>query len=168
MSAAWLADCTEYSNLHALELHVCVSCEYPKNEVGNYIPPAKQHCRWDHNLYRMYCDANTKAANAGLSSRHVYPLYIICQRISCIRSSLPKSNPLHTLEFSMLDHLQLWIFHFLKTHKRLDKYNGICLSVPAEPDVTQENQSTEEVFQCNGKEMKDMSQYQLGVVSRSV
>jgi hypothetical protein len=31
----------------------------------------------------------------------------------------------------MLDHLQKWIFHFMKTHERLNKYNAIWLSLPA-------------------------------------
>jgi len=31
VSAAWLADCPEYSNLHHLERHVCFRCECPKN-----------------------------------------------------------------------------------------------------------------------------------------
>jgi len=70
--AAWLADSPEYSDLHHLERHVCLWCECPKNELGDYVPPDKQHPRRDHNLYRMLSDANTKGANAELSSRHVH------------------------------------------------------------------------------------------------
>jgi len=68
--AAWLAHCPEYSDLHHLKRHVCIRCECPKNELGDYVPPDKQRPRWDHNLYRTLSDANTKAANAELSSRH--------------------------------------------------------------------------------------------------
>jgi len=39
--AAWLADCTEYSDLHHHERHVCVWCDCPKNELGDYVPPDK-------------------------------------------------------------------------------------------------------------------------------
>jgi hypothetical protein len=49
--AAWLADRPEYSDLHHLERHVCFWCECPKNELGDYVPPDKQHPRRDHNLY---------------------------------------------------------------------------------------------------------------------
>jgi hypothetical protein len=35
-----------------------------------------------------------------------------------------------------VDHLQKWIFHFMKMHERLDKYNAIWLSVPAYHDLT--------------------------------
>jgi len=70
--AAWLADCPEYSDLHHLERHVCFCCECPKNELGGYVPPDKQHPRRGHNLYRTFSDANTKAANAELPSRHVH------------------------------------------------------------------------------------------------
>jgi len=58
--AAGLADCPEYSDLHHLERHVCFWCDCPKNERGDYVHPAKEHPRRDHNLYRMLSDANTK------------------------------------------------------------------------------------------------------------
>jgi hypothetical protein len=68
----------------------------------------------------------------------------------------------------MLDHLEKWIFHFMKTHERLDKYNAIWLSMPAYHDLTPKNKSYEEVSQLNGKEMKEMSWYRLGVVTQSL
>jgi hypothetical protein len=39
--AAWHADYPEYSDQHHLERHVCVWCEYPTNELGDYVPPDK-------------------------------------------------------------------------------------------------------------------------------
>ena len=64
--AAWLADYPEYCDLHDLERHVCFWSEYPKNTLGDHVPPDKQHPRWDHNLYRTLSDANTNAADAEL------------------------------------------------------------------------------------------------------
>jgi hypothetical protein len=52
-------------------------------------------------------------------------------------SDLPKPDLLHTMQIGMLDYLQKWIFHFMKTHERLDKYNAIWLSVPAYHQLTQ-------------------------------
>jgi hypothetical protein len=72
------------------------------------------------------------------------------------------------MQIGMLHHLQKWIFHFMKTHKRLDKYNAIWLSVPAYHDLTTKNKAYEEVSQWNGKEMKEMSRYLLGVVTQSL
>jgi len=72
------------------------------------------------------------------------------------------------MQIGMLDHLQKWIFHFIKTHKQLDKYSAICLSVPTYHDLTPKNKSYEEVSQWNGKEMKEMSRYLLGVVTQSL
>jgi len=72
------------------------------------------------------------------------------------------------MQIAMLDHLQKWIFHFMRTHERLDKYNAICLSVPAYHDLTPKTKSYEEVSQWNGKEMKEMSRYLLGVVTQSL
>jgi len=74
----------------------------------------------------------------------------------------------HTMQIGMLEHLQKWIFHIMMTHERLDKYNAIWLSLPAYHDLTPKNKSHEEVSQWNGKEMKEMSQYQLGVVTQSL
>jgi hypothetical protein len=88
--------------------------------------------------------------------------------IPCIVSDLPKPDLLHTMQIGMLHHLQKWIFHLNKTHERVHKYNAIWLSVPAYHDFTPKNKSYEEVSQWNGKEMKDMSRYLLGVVTQSL
>jgi hypothetical protein len=56
----------------------------------------------------------------------------------------------------------------MKTHKRLNKYNAIWLSMPAYHDLISKNTSYEEVSQWNGKEMKEMSRYRLGVVTQSL
>jgi len=134
--AALLADCPEYSNLHHLERHVCFWCECPKNELGDYVHPDKQHPRRDHNLYRTLSDAITKTADAKLSSHHVHRGFNVFRHIPCIVSNLPKPDLLHTLQIGMLDHLQKWIFHIMKTHEWLDKYNVTWLSVPAYHDLT--------------------------------
>jgi hypothetical protein len=90
------------------------------------------------------------------------------RHIPCIVSDLPKPDLLHTMPIGMLDHLQKWIFYFMKTHERLDKYNAICLSVPAYHDLTPNNKSYEEVSQWNGKEIEEMSRHLLGVVTQSL
>jgi hypothetical protein len=166
--AAWLADWPEYSELHHLERHVCFWCERPKNELGDYVHPDKEHPRRDHNLYTMLSDANTKAADAKLSSRHVHRGFNLFHHISCNMSNLPKPDLLHSIQIGMRYHLQKWIFHFMKTHERLDKYNAIWLSVPAYHNLTPKHKSYEEVAQWNGKEMKKMSQYLGGVVTLSL
>jgi hypothetical protein len=56
----------------------------------------------------------------------------------------------------------------MKTHERLDKFNAIWLSVPAYHDLTPKNKSFEEVSEWNGKEMKEMSGYLLGVATQSL
>jgi hypothetical protein len=86
--AASLADCPEYSDLHHLKWHVCFWCEWPKKELGDYVPSHKQHPRRDHNRYRMLSDANTKAANAELSSRHVHRRFNMFRHIPCFVSDL--------------------------------------------------------------------------------
>jgi len=162
--AAWLADCPEYSDLHHLEQHVCFCCVCVKNKLGDYVPSDKQHPRQDHNLYRTLSNGNNTAADAQLSSRHVHQEFNLFQHIPCIMSDLPKPDLLHTMQIGMLDHLKMWIFRFMKTHERLEKYDAIWISVPAHHDLTPNNKSSEEVSQWNGKEMKEMSQYMLGVV----
>jgi len=68
----------------------------------------------------------------------------------------------------MLDHLQKWIFHFMRMHERLNKYNALWLSVLAYHDLTPKNKSYQEVSQRNGKEVKEMSRSLLGVVTQSL
>jgi hypothetical protein len=55
------------------------------------------------------------------------------------------------MQIGLLDHLQQLIFHIMKMHEWLDKYNEFCLSVPAYYDLTQTNISYEEVSQWNGR-----------------
>jgi hypothetical protein len=93
----------------------------------------------------MLSDANTKAADAELSSRHVHRGFKVCRHIPCIVSNLPNPDLLHTMQIGMLDHFQKWIFHFMKTHEQLDKYNAIWLSVPAYHELTPKNKSYKEV-----------------------
>jgi hypothetical protein len=56
----------------------------------------------------------------------------------------------------------------MKTPKRPDKYNAIWLSMPAYHDLTPKKNSDGELSQWNGMEMKEMSQYLLGVVTQSL
>jgi hypothetical protein len=139
--AAWLADCQEDSDLHHPQRHVCFWYESPTNELGDYVHLDKQHPRWDHSLYRTLSDVTTKAADAELSSHHVHREFNVLRHIPYIGSSLPNPNLLHTMQIGMLDHLQKWIFHFMKTHERLNKYNAIGLSMPADHDLTRKNMS---------------------------
>jgi hypothetical protein len=83
-------------------------------------------------------------------------------------SDLLKPDLLHTMQIGMLDHLQKWIFHFMKTHERLDKYNAKWISMPAYHNLIPKNKSYDEVSQWNGKEMKEISRYLLGVVTKSL
>jgi len=92
----------------------------------------------------------------------------VFQHIPSIVSDLPKPDLLHTMQIGMLEHLQKWIFNFMKTHEQLDKYKAIWLSVHAYHDLTPKNESYEEVSQWNGKEMKEMIRYLLGVETKSV
>jgi hypothetical protein len=65
----------------------------------------------------MLCDANTKAIDAEPSSRHVHRRFNVFRHIPCIVSNLPKPELLHTMQIGMLEHLQMWIFHLMMTHK---------------------------------------------------
>ena len=130
--------------------------------------PDKQHPRRNHNLYRTLIDANTKADDAELSSCHVPGGFDLYPHIPYIVCDLPKPGLLHTMPIGMPEHYQKWIFHFMKMHEWLDKYNAIWFSVPAYHNLTPKNKSYEEVSQWNGKEMKEMSWYLLGVVTHSL
>jgi len=166
--AAWLADCSDCSDLHHLERHIYFWCECPKNELGDYVPSDMQHPRQDHKVNRTLIDAKTKSADTELSSCHVQQRFNMFRHIPSIVSDLPKPDLLHTMQSCMLDHLQKWIFHCMKTHEPLDKYNEIWLSVPAYHNLTPKNKSYEKVSQWNGKEIKEMSRYRLGVITQSL
>jgi hypothetical protein len=123
------------------------------------VPADKQHPQPDHNLYGTLSNANTKAADAELSSHHVHRGFNVFCHIPCIVSDLPNPNLLHTMKIGMSDHLQKWIFHFMKMLERLNKYNAIGLSMSAYHDLTPKNKSYKEVSQWKVNEMKEMSWY---------
>ena len=166
--AAWLADGTEYSDLHHLERHVCFRCAWPKNELEDYVLPDTQYPRRDQYLYQTLNDTNTKASNTKLSLCHVHRAFNVILHIPCVVSDLPKPDILHTMHIGMHDHVQKWIFHFMKMHKQLDKYNAIWLFLPSYHDLTPKNKSYEEVSQWNGKELKELSRDLLGVQAGSL
>jgi len=83
VSAAWLADCPDYCNLHHLEQHVCFWCYCPENKLGDSVPHDKLLHRWDHNLNCMLSNGNTKEADAQLSSRHVHRGFNMFRHIPC-------------------------------------------------------------------------------------
>jgi hypothetical protein len=114
----------------------------------------------------MLSDANTKAADAKFSSHHIHQSFDVFGHSPSIVSYLTKYDFLHMMQTGLLDHLQTWIFHFIKMHERLNKYNAIWFSVGAYHDLTPNHKSYEVVSQWNGKEMKEMSQCLLGVVTQ--
>jgi hypothetical protein len=166
--AACLGDGPEYSNLHQLDWHVCFSCKCSTKQLGEYVPPDKQNPWWGHILYRTLSHANSNTAFAELTSCHVHPGFNVFQHTPCVVSSLPMPNLFQTMQTDKLDHLQRCIIHLMKSHELLDKYNAIRLSMPAYHCLIPQTKSYEEVFQWNGKEMKEMSRYLHGVVTKSL
>jgi hypothetical protein len=164
----WLADSPEYSDLHHRVQNVYLGCKCPKNELGDYVHPNKQHSRRDHNLYRTLSDGNPDSADAKLSSHHVHLGFNVVQHIPGIVSDLPMPELLHTIHIPMHDHLQKLIFHLMKMHEQLNMYNAILLSVPAYHTHKPKDKSYEEVYRCNRKEIKEMSECLLEIVTQSL
>jgi len=103
-----LEDCLEYTDQHHPEWHVCLWCECPKHELGDYVPADKQYRRQDHNLYRTLSDDISAAVDNQLILCHIYRGFNVFQHIPCIVSDLPNHDLLHTMQLGMLDH-QKWI-----------------------------------------------------------
>jgi hypothetical protein len=168
VSAAQVADCPEYSDLHHHERHVCLWSECPTIQLGDYVRPDNQHSQRNNNLLRMHSDANTKAADPQLSSRHGHREYNVFRHIPFIVIDIPTPDLHHTIQIGMVDHLQKCIFHFMKTYEQLGKYNATLLCVSAYHDLTPKTKSYEDVSQWNGNEMEEMSRYLPGVVTQSL
>jgi hypothetical protein len=71
------------------------------------------------------------------------------------------------MQIDMLDPLPNWKLHFTKMYEWHDRYNAIWESLCAYHNLTQKTKSYEAVCQWNGKEMKEMSWYVVGVVTQS-
>jgi len=72
------------------------------------------------------------------------------------------------MQIGMVEHLQKRIFHSKKTPEWLEKYNAIWFSAFAYHDLTLKDKLYNKVSHWNGKEMKEMSRYLLGVVTQSL
>jgi hypothetical protein len=97
---------------------------------------------------------------------HAHKGFNVYRHIPCIVSNLPKPGILHIMLLGMLNYLLRWIFHFMKVYKRLDKYNGIWLSVPAYHGLIPKRKSYEEISQWSAKEIKETCRFLLGVVTQ--
>ena len=160
--AAWIADYPEHRDLHNLKNGLCYWCECPSEEMGEL--PSKPYPHRDHNLYRRLSVANTPAANARLARHHIHQGFNVLWYLDCVVSDLPKPDLLHTLQLGMLKHLLGWLHDFLKQHKRLTAFNNIWLSVPPYLKMAQPQKAYEEVSTWQGKEIKTMSRFLVGVL----
>jgi hypothetical protein len=116
----------------------------------------------------MLRDGNTKPADAELPLHNVAQLFNVFRQTPFMASDLRMLDHFHKMQICMLDHLQKWIFNFIKMHKRLNKYNAIGLSVPAYHDLSPKYQLYADDSQWNRKDMKEMSGNLLEVVTQSL
>jgi hypothetical protein len=123
--AAWFADGPKYSELHHFDRHECFLWECAMIKYGDFVPYDKQYPRWDHNLFRTITKANTRAADAELSSCHVRQGFNVCRHFLYIVSNVPMPDHLEKMHIAILDYLEQWIFHLLNRNERLDKYNSM-------------------------------------------
>jgi len=135
---------------------------------GDYVHPDKHHPQRDHNICQTRSNANTKAADAELWSRYTYWEIKAFGHNPWRVSNFPKPDLLYTMHIGMFNHLQKWIFHFLKMHERLNKYIAIWLPLPAYHDLTRITKSYEEVSEWTGKGLNGMSRYLHGVVTQAL
>ena len=160
--AAWIADYPEHRDLHNLKNGLCYWCECPQPEMGDL--PTQQHPPRDHVKYRALSEANTTAGKVGLSGVGVHHGFNVFWDLDCVVSDLPKPDLLHTMQLGMLKHLLGWLQDFLKQHNRLEAFNNIWLSVPAYLDMTRPRRAYGEVSSWQGKEIKTMSRFLVGVL----
>jgi hypothetical protein len=64
----------------------------------------------------------------------------------------------------MLKHLLGWLQDYLKQHKRLEAFNNIWLSASPYLDMAQPQKAYEEVSSWQGKEIKVISRFLVGVL----
>jgi len=160
--AVWIADYPEHRDLHNIKNGICYWCECPPEEMGEF--PVKPCECWDHTLYRRLYDMDTPAAKAHLTRHEVHQGSNVLWHLDCIVSDLPKPDLLHTLQLGMLKHLLGWLHNFLKQHKYLEEFNNIWLSVPPYLDMAQPQKAYGEVSSWQGKEIKTMSRFLVGVL----
>jgi hypothetical protein len=68
------------------------------------------------------------------------------------------------MHLGMLKHLMERLQSFLKNHKRFDRFNNLCLSVPSYLTMTAAHVAYGEVSRWTGKELKRMSTFLLAVL----
>jgi hypothetical protein len=100
----------------------------------------------------MLSNANTNPATTELTLCHVHGEFNGFRHVPCIISEPLERTLLHTTQIDMLEHLEKFIFHFIKMLKQLNKYNAVWLSVPAYHNLILQNKSCKKFL--NGKRMR--------------
>ena len=160
--AAWIADYPEHRDLHNVKNGICYWCECPYKQMGEF--PVKPHEHRIHTLYRMLSETNTPEAKVHLTHRGVHQGSNVLWDFDCVVSDLPKPDLLHTMQLGMLKHLLGLLQDFLKQHNCLEVFNNIWLSVTAYLDMLQPQKAYGEVSSLQGKEIKVMSRFLVGVL----
>jgi len=111
---------------------------------------------------------DTPAAKARVTRHGVHQGSNVLWHLDCVVSDLPKPDLLHTLQLGMLKHLLGWLHDFLKQHKCLEEFNNIRLSIPPYLDMAQPQKAYGEVLSWQGKEIKTMSRFLVGVLRCSL
>ena len=166
--AAWMADYPEHCNLQNIKSGVCYWCECPQEKMGDMPEPGDCYPQRNHRLYDQLWEKNTAQSIADLKGRNVNAGYNILWRLESNTSELPKPDLLHTMQIGMLKRLLGWLQDFLKYHKRLELFNDIWLSVPAFLEMSKPRCAYEEVSRWNGKEIKTMTRFLVGVTRNAL
>lgn len=160
--ASWNADFPEHITWQGLKDKQCLWCELPNAQFGVWpVPVAKAR---DSRHYRRLYYQNDLVSHAALEAAGVRPRENALWNLGINLSDLPKPDLLHTVLLGVLQHLLEWLHGFLKIVNRMELFNRVWLSVPPYQRFSQPKRAYEEVSHWQGKEIREMARFLMGVL----
>jgi len=165
--AAWIADHLENVALHGIKSNVCPTCKVPVVELGTNMKvyPVRDYTIYHHYDYENgigetdHADITPDSLGIRLGQNAFYGL----NRAS--PSDLHKPDMLHTVYLGLFKHMMDWIPGFLTKHGRLEAFDQVWKALPPYPGFLVPKKAYREITQWQGKEMRNLGRYVLGVLA---
>jgi len=164
--AMWIADHMENVALHGIKSNVCPRWEVPAVELGTNMKvyPVRDYAIYHHYDYENsigetnQADMMPERLGIRLGQNVFYRLNQVWL------PDLNKPDMLHTVYLELFKHMMDWIQGFLKKHGRLEAFDEVWKALPPYPGFLVPKKAYHEVMQWQGKEMRNLGRWSLGVL----
>jgi len=162
--SAWIDDHMENMALHGIKGNVCPKCEVLLGEVATDANTywAREYARYERcERESASDDSRTMFETVGIDLEK--KVFHGLHQVSA--PGLHKPDLLHTVYLGLIKHLMDWISGSLKKHARLQPFDDTWKALPPYQGFFVPKKAFREVTQLQGKEMRNLRWFLLGVLA---